>query len=155
MPTKNTVLKELCHLDFDAVAAYEASLDRIKDDSLKGKIREFYNDHVEHIKSLIELLIQNEEDKVTGTDVKKLLTKGKVVIAGLINDEAILKAMDINEKVTTEAYEKALKHDDLTANERSVLEAHWEDEKRHKEWFSNMAENYSDCVKTHFLPMPL
>lgn len=35
MSSTSTVLSELCHLDFDALAAYEASLERIEDASLK------------------------------------------------------------------------------------------------------------------------
>ncbi|MCW8092345.1 DUF892 family protein [Alteromonas sp. ASW11-130] len=142
MSSKTKLLSELCHLDYDAVAAYEATLDRIEDDNLKVKIREFCNDHRDHIKSLNELLIQNGEEKVTGTDMKKILTKGKVVIADLMGDSAILKAMVANEKVTSEAYEKALEKDDLTPNERSVIEIHWQDEKRHKQWFEEMASAY-------------
>ncbi|MCW8109581.1 PA2169 family four-helix-bundle protein [Alteromonas ponticola] len=140
MPSKTTVLSELCHLDYDAVAAYEATLERIEDDTLKRTIAEFCKDHRDHITKLNELLLQNGEKEVNGTDLKKFLTKGKVVIAGLINDKAILEAMNMNEKVTEEAYEKALKNDELTVSERSVLEKHYADERRHKQWFSEMAD---------------
>ena len=80
------------------------------------------------------------EDKVTDADFKKVLTKGKVVIAGLINDKAVLKAMVVNEEVTTKAYEKALDHEDFSVAERVIIERHWADEKRHKQWFSDAAE---------------
>ncbi len=59
---------------------------------------------------------------------------------GLINDKAILKAMVVNEEVTTKAYEKALDHDDFTPQERATIERHWADEKRHKQWFSDAAD---------------
>ena len=41
-------------------------------------------------------------------DMKALLTKGKVVIAGLMGDEAILQAMRTNEADTNTAYERAV-----------------------------------------------
>ena len=132
MSSTSTVLSELCHLDFDALAAYEASLERIEDASLKDTIATFRDDHKAHIDALNTMLVQRGEDKVTEADFKKVLTKGKVVIAGLINDKAILKAMVVNEEVTTKAYEKALDHDGFSAAERVAIEGHWADEKRHK-----------------------
>ena len=141
MSSTSTVLSELCHLDFDALAAYEASLERIEDASLKDTIATFRDDHKAHIDALNTMLVQRGEDKVTEADFKKVLTKGKVVIAGLINDKAILKAMVVNEEVTTKAYEKALDHDGFSAAERVAIEGHWADEKRHKHWFSEAAKH--------------
>ncbi len=41
-----------------------------------------------------------------GGDLKQILTKGKVVIAELGGDDAILKAMKMNEEVTNKSYEE-------------------------------------------------
>ena len=140
MSSTSKVLSELCHLDFDALAAYEASLERIEDPTLKETIATFRDDHKSHIDALNNMLTQRGEDKVTDADFKKVLTKGKVVIAGLINDKAVLKAMVVNEEVTTKAYEKALDHEDFSVAERVIIERHWADEKRHKQWVSDAAE---------------
>ena len=48
--------------------------------------------------------------------MKALLTKGKVVIAGLMGDEAILQAMRTNEADTNTAYERAVNFKGLQAN---------------------------------------
>ena len=65
MSSTSTVLSELCHLDFDALAAYEASLERIEDASLKDTIATFRDDHKAHIDALNTMLVQRGEDKVT------------------------------------------------------------------------------------------
>ncbi|NDV91136.1 DUF2383 domain-containing protein [Alteromonas sp. 345S023] len=140
MSSSSKVISQLCHLDFDAIAAYEASLERIEDSALKDTIAGFRDDHKAHTEALNAILVKRGEDKVTDTDYKKVLTKGKVVIAGLINDKAILKAMNVNEEVTTKAYEKALDNDDFSVEERAVIERHYNDEKRHKQWFSAAAD---------------
>ena len=140
MSSTSKVISELCQLDFDALAAYEATLERIEEPSFKETIATFRDDHQAHIESLNKMLVQRSEDRVTEADFKKVLTKGKVVIAGLINDKAILKAMVVNEEVTTKAYEKALDHDGFTPQERATIERHWADEKRHKQWFSDAAD---------------
>ncbi|NMH60580.1 DUF892 family protein [Alteromonas ponticola] len=140
MSSKITLLSDLCHLEYDAVAAYEETLEKIKEDNLKRTIAAFCKEHREHIVNLNELLEQNDAQKVTNTDLKEVLTKGKVMIAAMINDKAILEAMHMNENVTTEAYEKALKNDQLTISERAVIEKHYEDEKLHKDWFAEMVQ---------------
>ena len=55
-------------------------------------------------------------------DMKPLLTKGKVVIAGLMGDEAIPRAMRTNEADTSTAYERAVNFKGLQANTRDVLQ---------------------------------
>ena len=61
--------------------------------------------------------------------MKALLTKGKVVIAGLMGDEAILQATRTNEADTNTAYERAVKLSGLPSNTRDVLQRGLEDER--------------------------
>jgi hypothetical protein len=67
-------------------------------------------------------------------DMKALLTKGKVVIAGLMGHESILQMMRTNEADTNTAYERAVNLKGLQANTRDVLQRGIEDERRHCEW---------------------
>ncbi len=65
----------------------------------------------------------------------KILTKGKVVIAAVLGDEAILKAMKANEEVTNSKYEEAVETgygDSIQVILRQALA----DERRHKDWIS-------------------
>ena len=66
--------------------------------------------------------------------MKVVLTKGKVVLANLAGDEAILAAMLANEELTNKRYEKAVKAKSLDAATRKVVESNLRDERRHREW---------------------
>lgn len=127
-------LKELVHLDYDAIEAYEAAIVRLQDSQVAAQLTEFKQDHINHTRNLGALLQQRNEQVPTGPDLKRLLTKGKVVLADLGDDHTILKAMSANEKVTNEVYEKALEIDGLTPDIRQVLLSNLNDERRHKNW---------------------
>lgn len=130
----NETLKELAALDFDAIEAYDAAIERLTDRSTADKLRDFRQDHVQHTQNLSALLEQRGEKAPDGPDFKRFLTKGKVVLADLGDDNTILKAMSANEKVTNETYEKALKLDDLDAATAQTLKGNLQDEQRHKAW---------------------
>ena len=68
------------------------------------------------------------------SDIKSILTQGKVVLRGITGDSGILKAMKSNEDETNEAYEQALARNDVTANIRDILERNLADERRHRTW---------------------
>lgn len=130
-------LQELVKLDYDAIEAYDAAIERLDDRASQEKLAEFRDDHVRHTANLGGLLQGLGADVPDGPDAKRLLTEGKVVIAGLGGDKAVLRAMQANEKVTNETYEKAQKLDGLDAATRDTLAANFEDEKRHKAWIES------------------
>ena len=90
--------------------------------------------HLRHITELGDILLSMGRTPPKEGDMKPLLTKGKVVIAGLMGDEAILQAMRTNEADTNTAYERAVNFKDLQANTRDVLQNGLADERRHGEW---------------------
>ena len=63
-----------------------------------------------------------------------MLTKGKVVIGGLMGDKAVLEAMKSNEETTNRAYEKATNERGLPNHVGEVLERNLSDERRHRAW---------------------
>jgi rubrerythrin len=63
-----------------------------------------------------------------------MLTQGKVMMANMGGDDAILRAMRSNEDDTNEAYEAALEH--APADARDIVRRGREDEKRHWDWIS-------------------
>lgn len=128
------MLNELIQLDYDAIAAYEAAIERLEDRQASAKLTEFMNDHVEHTRNLAALVRQHGGNPKQKGDLKKVLTKGKVIIANLAGDDAILKAMRINEDLTNESYEKAAQTPGLPAAVRTTLQANLADERRHREW---------------------
>jgi len=134
-------LKKLCEMDFDAIEAYEEAMKRLEDKSISDKLAEYRSDHMAHTDTLNTLLSSRGEEVVDGPDSKRVLTEGKVVIADLLGDKAILKAMVANEKITVKAYKEAADNDALNAEEKSKVAEHYEDEKRHHDWIKSTSEN--------------
>ena len=127
-------LNQLIALDYDAIAAYEAAIDRLDDERFRRQLAEFKRDHERHINYLSDQVRELGGEPAAGPDAKQILTKGKVVLADLAGDKAILKAMESNEEQTNAAYEKAvmqLKGDVATQN---AVQENLEDERRHRAW---------------------
>lgn len=133
------VLKELIELDYDAVEAYEAAINKIESLEYKEKMRLFKADHERHIQDLSSLLKQhNVEPPIEASLGKQWLAKGKVVLANLLGDITILKAMVSNEIDTNTAYENVLSHDDIWSDSIEIIKKGLEDEKRHKAWLEDV-----------------
>jgi uncharacterized protein (TIGR02284 family) len=132
--TLESLLEDLIQLDYDAADAYQAAVDRLENSSYRSYLGEFKRDHLRHITELGDILSSMGRTPPKEGDMKALLTKGKVVIAGLMGDESILQAMRTNEADTNTAYERAVNFKGLRANTRDVLERGLEDERRHCEW---------------------
>ena len=132
--TREDLLEDLVQLDYDAADAYQAAIDRLENSSFRSALAEFKRDHLRHITELGDILSRMGRTPPKEGDVKALLTKGKVVIAGLMGDESILQAMRTNEADTNTAYERAVNFKGLQANTRDVLERGLEDERRHCGW---------------------
>ncbi len=129
-------LNNLIQLDFDAIEAYEAAMSKLENDATREQLAKFCEDHDRHVRELSALVDGYGGVAATGPDIKRLLTKGKVVIADLLGgDQAILMAMHANEDVTNKTYEEALSGiGSVRAETRTVLERNLADERRHRAW---------------------
>lgn len=134
------LLNDLAELDYDAIEAYRAAIERIDDVNDKAQLRRFLEDHERHVSELTILIRGMGEEAPRGADIKGVLTKGKVVVGGLIGDRAILLAMKSNEEDTNTAYERAAARDDLPAHVREVIERNLADERRHRAWIEARLE---------------
>lgn len=132
--TIESLLTDLARLDFDAAAAYQAAIDRLENPQFKAALGEFRDDHLRHTRELGECLRSMGKQAPTEGDAKQILAKGKVVIAGLMGDRAILEAMRTNEDDTVTAYDRAVGHKDCSRAVLDVLEAAQRDEHRHCAW---------------------
>jgi uncharacterized protein (TIGR02284 family) len=132
------VLCDLIALDFDAIDAYDQAIQRIKkDDVARQELARFRADHQRHVTDLSPLVRLLAVEPPTKGDFMRFLTQGKVVIASLVGDEAILRAMKSNEDTTNANYEKALATEGLHAETRTVLERNLSDERRHRAWLES------------------
>jgi rubrerythrin len=138
------VLDQLCaliHLDFDAIEAYEAAIARLDHLGHREQLRHFLADHRRHVRELTECVHTFGGTAPVEGDIKRFLTKGKVVLATIAGDRAILRAMRSNEQQTTDAYERAFNALGGSSLEvRRVVERGMDDERRHKAWFEAQLE---------------
>ena len=136
-----TVLRQLVELDYDAIEAYRAAIARLHDPESKAALTGFMQDHERHISDLGVHLRAMGEEPPTGPDLKRVLTEGKVVIAGLLGDRAVLAAMKTNEDDTNTAYERASSREDLTPDLQLLLRHNLNDERRHRAWIEQRIQS--------------
>jgi uncharacterized protein (TIGR02284 family) len=128
------LLQNLVRLDYDAIDAYQAAVDRLDDSMNREQFSTFMADHQRHVENVGMHLRNLGETPPEKGDLKSYLTQGKVIIGGLMGDNAIIKAMKTNEEDTNKAYSMALERTDLSPEIRSTLEQNLADERTHKAW---------------------
>lgn len=134
-------LKAIVELDYDAIKAYQAAIDRLQDPIYKQKLEEFKGDHQRHVDTFSHYLTQHSITPPSGPDLKGILTEGKVKIASLSTDRTILKAMLNNEQDTVEAYENINSHPDKPTELSESLSRALNDEHRHQRWLDQEIES--------------
>ncbi len=132
--TIDELLNDLVQLDHDAAGAYQAAIDRIENQGFRATLTAFRQDHLRHIEELGGCLERMGRTPPTEGDMKSILAKGKVVMAGLMGDKAILQAMKTNEDDTNTAYERAVRHREVGPELQAVLQQALGDERRHRDW---------------------
>ncbi|WP_022708539.1 DUF892 family protein [Paracoccus zeaxanthinifaciens] len=134
------LVTDLIYLEYDAIAAYDSTIERLSDAELAARVAEFRQDHLYHLEKLRDIAASINADIPEGGDMKQMLTTGKIALADLMGDGAILKAMRTNEEDTVTAYDRARQHGDAVPASREFFEKALADEKRHRAWFEAAAE---------------
>jgi rubrerythrin len=134
------LVKDLLYLEHDAIAAYDSCIERLDDQTLSAKISEFKQDHLQHVEVLNEMARELGIDAPVEGDMKQMLTTGKLALADLMGDKAVLKAMKTNEDDTVTAYERASRHEDAIPKSKAFFTKAHEDELRHRAWMENTAD---------------
>ena len=134
------LVKNLILLERDAIAAYETTIERLDDPEAKRQVAAFLQDHQRHLSELDKMAVAVGIEPPREGDAKQYLTTGKVALADMMGDSAILKAMKSNEEDTVTAYERAARHDDAVPETRTVFERAHQDELRHREWMQSAAQ---------------
>src|SRR5262245_66006275 len=91
--------------------AYDQAIQRISDTPSKQNLTSFRADHERHVRDLSPYLVKVGKQPPKSGDFKRFLTQGKVVLASLVGDLTILKAMWSNEDTTNKEYEEAVRSD--------------------------------------------
>lgn len=135
------LLKNLIQLEHDAIAAYDAVIEKLEDTGRAEKVRSFREDHQQHLDALTDLARAHHAYNPGEGSMKSMLTTGKVNLAGIAGgDGALLKAMSTNETDTVTAYRHALENRDAPDDARDFLKKALADEERHKSWMDTEAD---------------
>ncbi|MEE2860622.1 MAG: ferritin-like domain-containing protein [Pseudomonadota bacterium] len=138
--TIQDLVKNLILLERDAIAAYETTIEKLSDSTIASQIESFRQDHLQHLDVLNEMAAETGAEAPLEGDMKQMLTTGKVTLAGMMGDSAILKAMKTNEDDTVPAYDRAAAHRDAIPKSKAFFEKALADERRHREWMERTAE---------------
>ena len=133
-------LNDLIQLDYDAVGAYEAAIDRIDVESIRSSLREFQNDHRRHIQELSAQVRSLGGTPKERPDMKGFVLKGFTAITSMMGNEAALRAMQGNEKLTNTSYANALR-ESWSEPVRQLLERNYHDEQRHLAYIEDALRN--------------
>ncbi|MBK1623964.1 DUF892 family protein [Afifella marina] len=132
-----TLITNFVYLERDAIAAYDATIERLENPELKRQIEEFRSDHHRHLSELRDLAAQHGAEVPAEGDMKEMLTTGKVKMAAIAGDSTILKAMSSNESDTIAAYSSGAGNSAVPPEARPIFERGLEDERRHKAWMDS------------------
>ena len=137
-----SLVTDFIQLEHDAIAAYQACIDRLESTHRKERVREFLGDHERHLSELRDIARRVGADVPSEESSKSMLTTGKVKLADMMGgDGAVLRAMSTNETDTVTAYERGMRHDGLDVESRAVFERGHSDETRHKSWMEAEAQS--------------
>ena len=139
--TIQELVENLILLERDAIAAYEATIERLSDKGLSSQVQTFRQDHLQHLEVLKEIASETGTNAPVEGDMKQMLTTGKVAMADLMGDGFILKAMKTNEDDTVTAYKRASSHQDAIPKSKEFFHKALEDEQRHREWFQKTSQS--------------
>jgi rubrerythrin len=126
-------LGDVIELDFDAIAAYRAAVERLDDPLCKEALQQFMADHTRHVRTFSDVIRRAGGVPPRRADAREILVRGQVVIAGLAGDEAILRAMKDNEEHTNSLYEDVLR-EGYPEDVHGLLHKALADERRHRDW---------------------
>lgn len=127
-------LKELVHIDLDAIALYDAVLKSINSPQLEQSLMEFHSDHLRHVRELNDRIEALGGQREAAPSTLESCTRHGFtpVKRGMSMDDIITAAVD-GEQVTNRTYERILKLN-WDPKTRALLDRNFADEQRHLLW---------------------
>lgn len=137
-------LNNLIHVDIAAYHAYHKCAETIRNDVFKEKLLCFQKDHENHIENLSSAVKKLNGEPLSFTrdlksflveafnrDFKSFLTSGYIPLGEITHDvSGALKAMETNEIITNEKYERIL-DEDFPDDIKKIISQNSKDEKNH------------------------
>ncbi len=142
------LLNRLIQLDYDSIEAHKAAITRLSDASDRAQLGTFVVDHRRHVDELTFIVRNLGGEPSSHGDLRRVLTRGKVVLGGLTGDRAVLEAMRSNEAESAGHYEVAVSQPGIPVDILAVLERSCADERKHQAWLSSRLAPTSPPVGT-------
>ncbi len=133
------IVSELILLERDATAAYVRILPRLQSGPANEEISRFVETRQRRLSELTKMSFMLHSAVPDESAATHYLPTGRITIAGLDGDAAILKAMRAGEDETVAAYERACAHPDAAPKCRAILERFLCDALQHRAWAENTA----------------
>ena len=127
------LLRRLVRLDLEAVAAFRDAARHVRERRVRERLEAFRVEHEAHVQALEGLLRQAGGDPPRRSGARRVLNKGRVLLADLVGDEAVLRQLQDVALTANEEYEDALRHHDL-GDAEPLLRRFREEERRHLAW---------------------
>lgn len=125
------MLNDLIQLDVDAVEAYDHVIKHIEYHDIAKKLRDFQDDHRNHIKDLSAMVQQLDGKPVKPSpDLKGYLIEGFTALMSVTGSLAAMEAMKMNEVITNRKYSEAVALD-LPEEVMKLIKTNWSQEQRH------------------------
>jgi uncharacterized protein (TIGR02284 family) len=135
-----TMLIELIEFANDAVETYSTAIDKLEDSAAVRQLSGFIGDHRQHSRILSACVMKLGETPPDEQQTKKVLSKGKIILASLIGDDVIVETMAANEEEIYAAYEQLLRHDGIPMPVRETLVQQQAEVRRHQLWLEQYEE---------------
>jgi uncharacterized protein (TIGR02284 family) len=127
-------LNELIRFDYDAIGAYNAAINDIKEPQVRDPLIEFRGDHERHVQNLSAIVRRLGGKAAEKPDLKGFLRKTMTKVAGLGGTELTLKAMKSNEELLNNTYSHHLIKFEWPDDIKEVIRQNYGDEQRHLAW---------------------
>jgi rubrerythrin len=125
------LLRDLLHLDVDAIHAYDQASKNIDVASVRAELERFKADHERHVTDLTSAIVRlGGEPPAVRRDFKGFFIEGMTALRAAMGTEQSLRAMQMNERLTNREYDRARKQV-LPAEIDEMIARHAEDEHRH------------------------
>ncbi|AKF10612.1 DUF2383 domain-containing protein [Sandaracinus amylolyticus] len=131
------LLRDLVHLDVDAIHAYDQAIKNIDVEPVRAELERFKGDHERHVTELTTAILDlGGTAPVIRRDLKGLFIEGMTALRAAMGTEQSLRAMQTNEKLTNKEYDKAAKMA-LPARVDELVRRNYDDERRHLEYIED------------------
>lgn len=122
-------------LDQAAIEAYEIAIRACKAADINRQLKQFRDDHQRHVRELADALVSLGAAPPEQPDERAQCIRSYTMMSAL-EDRTALVAMRGNEELTNGAYTSALASGDLPDELRRLVEANFQDERRHIQWIT-------------------